>query len=65
MLSLCLSPGLLPDERTASPSHRLENALRNWSALTAGDVIVINYNKKYAARGRLLRSALSDGRYST
>jgi hypothetical protein len=25
----------------------LENALRNWSALTAGDVIIINYNKKY------------------
>jgi hypothetical protein len=29
--------------------HRLENALRNWSALTAGDVIIINYNKKYTS----------------
>ncbi|ELR17478.1 Ubiquitin fusion degradation protein 1, putative [Acanthamoeba castellanii str. Neff] len=29
-----------------NPKAVLENALRNWSALTAGDVIIINYNKK-------------------
>jgi len=29
-----------------NPKAVLENALRNWSALTAGDIIVINYNKK-------------------